>query len=154
MRVRHISIARRYTYERIAEAAHCAVSTVGEAIKALEAAGLMTWVNRLKRVRERCADLLGADGWRWRVMRTSNAYEFRDPGAADRPDLLNPKIGEEPQIKIFFSSMKPPLGGHPPSSGGRQCKSEGAQRQQQASGKTKPRKRTKTCALARRGRAH
>ena len=74
------------SYERIAEAAHCAVSTVGEAIKALEAAGLMTWVNRLKRVRERCADLLGADGWRWRVMRTSNAYEFRDPGAADRPD--------------------------------------------------------------------
>ena len=74
------------SYERIAEAAHCAVSTVGEAIKALEAAGLMTWVNRLKRVRERCADLLGADGWRWRVMRTSNAYEFSDPGAADRPD--------------------------------------------------------------------
>ncbi len=74
------------SYERIAEAAHCAASTVGEAIKALEAAGLMTWVNRLKRVRERCADLLGADGWRWRVMRTSNAYEFRDPGAADRPD--------------------------------------------------------------------
>ncbi len=74
------------SYERIAEAAHCAVSTVGEAIKALEAAGLMTWVNRLKRVRERCADLLGADGWRWRVMRTSNAYEFHDPGAADRPD--------------------------------------------------------------------
>ncbi len=74
------------SYERIAEAAHCAVSTVGEAIKALEAAGLMTWVNRIKRVRERCADLLGADGWRWRVMRTSNAYEFRDPGAADRPD--------------------------------------------------------------------
>ncbi|MGO9236627.1 MAG: hypothetical protein ACLP4V_22090, partial [Methylocella sp.] len=69
-----------------AEAAHCAVSTVGEAIKALEAAGLMTWVNRLKRVRERCADLLGGDGWRWRVMRTSNAYEFSDPGAADRPD--------------------------------------------------------------------
>ena len=74
------------SYERIADAAHCAVSTVGEAIKALEAAGLMTWVNRLKRVRERCADLLGADGWRWRVMRTSNAYEFHDPGAADRPD--------------------------------------------------------------------
>ncbi|MGO9429266.1 helix-turn-helix domain-containing protein [Rhodoblastus sp.] len=82
------------SYERIAEAAHCAASTVGEAIKALEAAGLMTWVNRLKRVRERCADLLGADGWRWRVMRTSNAYEFLDPGAPDaRPD---PSKSENP----------------------------------------------------------
>jgi hypothetical protein len=29
---------------------------------------------------------LGADGWRWRIMRTLNAYEFRDPGPADRPD--------------------------------------------------------------------
>ncbi len=81
------------SYERIAEAAHCARSTVAEAIKALEAAGLMTWVNRLKRVRERCADLLGADGWRWRVMRTSNAYEFRDPGAADQ---LDPSKSENP----------------------------------------------------------
>jgi len=42
--------------------------------------------------------------------------------------------------------MRPPLGGHPPSSGGRQCKSEGAERRQEASGKTKPRKRTKTRA--------
>jgi len=30
-----------------------------------------------------CPDLLGADGWRWRVLRTSNAYHFRDAGAAD-----------------------------------------------------------------------
>ena len=93
------------SYERIAEAAHCAVSTVGEAIKALEAAGLMTWVNRLKRVRERCADLLGADGWRWRVMRTSNAYEFRDPGAADRPDPSKSenRAGTETQDLILFN---------------------------------------------------
>jgi hypothetical protein len=47
-----------------------------EAIKALEAAGLMSWDNRIKRVRERCPDFLGPNGWRWRVMRTSNAYRF------------------------------------------------------------------------------
>jgi hypothetical protein len=67
------------SYERIAEAAQCARSTVYEAIRALEDAGLLTWVNRIKRVRERCVDLLGDQGWRWRVLRTSNAYEFRDP---------------------------------------------------------------------------
>ena len=63
--------------------------------------GVLSWVQRIKRVRERCADLLGDNGWRWRVLRTSNAYNFRDPGAADRPDLLSPKIQREPQIKSF-----------------------------------------------------
>ena len=75
------------SYETIAEAAHCARSTVAEAIKALEDAGILTWVQRVKRVRERCADLLGDNGWRWRVLRTSNAYAFTDPSpAADRPN--------------------------------------------------------------------
>jgi Helix-turn-helix domain len=64
------------SYQRIAEAAHCAPSTVGPAIKALEAAGLLTWDNRLVRIRESCEDLLGPGGWRWRVIRTSNAYRF------------------------------------------------------------------------------
>ena len=75
------------SYEAIAEAAHCARSTVAEALKALEDAGILSWVHRVKRVRERCSDLLGANGWRWRVLRTSNAYNFRDPSpAADRPN--------------------------------------------------------------------
>ncbi len=75
------------SYETIAEAAHCARSTVAEALKALEDAGIMTWVQRIKRVREQCADLLGDNGWRWRVLRTSNAYAFTDPSpAADRPN--------------------------------------------------------------------
>ena len=74
-------------HERIAEAAQCARSTVYEAIRALEDAGLLTWVNRIKRVRERCVDLLGDRGWRWRVLRTSNAYTFRDPSpSAERPN--------------------------------------------------------------------
>jgi len=67
------------SYERIAERAGCARSTVAEAIKVLELAGVLTWQNRIARIRERCADLFGRDGWRWRVIRTSNAYSFRDP---------------------------------------------------------------------------
>ena len=45
------------SYEAIAEAAHCARSTVAEAIRALEDAGVLSWVNRIKRVREAAADI-------------------------------------------------------------------------------------------------
>ena len=51
------------SYERIAEAAGCARSTVAESIKALEDSGVLSWVHRLKRVRERCSDLFG-EGFR------------------------------------------------------------------------------------------
>jgi hypothetical protein len=71
------------SYERIAEAAGCARSSIAGALHALEDCGILSWVNRIKRVRERCLDLLGAEGWRWRVLRTSNAYNFRDPGSPD-----------------------------------------------------------------------
>ena len=37
------------SYEAIAEKAGCARSTVAEAIKALENAGLLTWVHRIRR---------------------------------------------------------------------------------------------------------
>jgi hypothetical protein len=93
------------SYETIAEAAGCARSTVAEALRALEDAGILSWVQRIKRVRERVSDLLGHNGWRWRVLRTSNAYNFRDPSpAADRPD---PSKSEKPTgttIQEFFSS--------------------------------------------------
>src|SRR5215472_14032487 len=69
------------SYERIAEKAGCARSTVAEAITALEFAGVLTWQNRIMRVRERCQDLWGRAGWQWRVIRTSNAYQFHDPGS-------------------------------------------------------------------------
>jgi AraC-like DNA-binding protein len=48
------------SYERIAEAAGCARSTVAEALKALEGARILSWVNRIKRIREACPDLLGS----------------------------------------------------------------------------------------------
>ena len=41
-------------------------------------------------------DLFGHDGWRWRVIRTSNAYVFSDPKAAVSGGFpLSPKIGRE-----------------------------------------------------------
>src|SRR5689334_19368999 len=70
------------SYESIAAKAGCARSTVSVALKALEFAGALTWQHRITRVRDRCSDLFGNDGWRWRVIRTSNAYVFRDPKCA------------------------------------------------------------------------
>ena len=102
------------SYETIAEAAGCARSTVAEALKVLEDAGIMSWVQRIKRVREPCPDLLGDNSWRWRVLRTSNAYNFRDPGAQRSPSLLAgergaPSKSEKPTgtpIQEFFLSKR------------------------------------------------
>lgn len=73
------------SYERIAEKAECARSSVAEALKVLEWAGVLTWQHRCVRAREKCRDLFGREGWRWRVIRTSNAYAFRDPGERAPP---------------------------------------------------------------------
>jgi biotin operon repressor len=67
------------SYEAIAARAECARSTVAEAIKALEWAGVLTWQNRITRVLVRERDLFGQWAGRWQVIRTSNAYVFRDP---------------------------------------------------------------------------
>ncbi len=82
------------SYEAIAARAECARSTVAEAVKALEWAGVLTWQNRITRVRERCRDLFGHQGWRWRVIRTSNAYVFRDPLAVNSQGV--PSKSENP----------------------------------------------------------
>ncbi|HQT65522.1 MAG: hypothetical protein B7Z71_06665 [Acidocella sp. 21-58-7] len=67
------------SYETIAKRAQCCRDTVYEAIKALEAAEVLTWVNRLIRVQFRELDLFGKLALRSRLVRTSNAYVFRDP---------------------------------------------------------------------------
>jgi hypothetical protein len=67
------------SYEAIAQRARCCRDTVYEAIKALEAAGILTWVNRLIRVQFREKNLFGQLALRTRLIRTSNAYVFRDP---------------------------------------------------------------------------
>ena len=91
------------SYEKIAETAGCARSTVAEALKALEEVGILSWVQRIKRVRERCPDLFGADGVRVVPQRTSNAYHFYDPsGVASCPKSEKP-TGTPNQG--FFSSI-------------------------------------------------
>jgi hypothetical protein len=67
------------SYESIALRAQCCRDTVYEAIRALEAAEILTWVNRLIRVQYRELDLFGKMALRSRLIRTSNAYMFRDP---------------------------------------------------------------------------
>ena len=70
------------SYEAIAAKAGCARSTVNLAIKALEGAGILSWVNRLIRqyLPERNAS--GIRSYRYRVIRISNAYVFQDPQAS------------------------------------------------------------------------
>jgi hypothetical protein len=67
------------SYETIAARAHVHRDTVYEAIHALEKAGILTWVNRIKRIREWGPDLFGRAMNHWRVVRTSNGYSFIDP---------------------------------------------------------------------------
>jgi hypothetical protein len=67
------------SYEAIAEKAKCCRDTVYEAIKVLEEANVLTWVNRIWREQVRERDLFGKWATRWRIVRTSNAYLFRDP---------------------------------------------------------------------------
>lgn len=67
------------SYERLAQAAKCNRDTVCEAIKALETAGLISWVHRITKIRVKERDLFGQLVTRWQVIRTSNAYVFRDP---------------------------------------------------------------------------
>jgi hypothetical protein len=99
------------SYERIAAKAECHRCTVAEALKVLEWAGVLTWQHRIARVRERCRDLWGREGWRWRVVRTSNAYVLRDPAAvAPHPagDRRFPSKSENPAgtLNQLVSTLK------------------------------------------------
>ena len=68
------------SYETIAAKAECARSTVTEALKVLEWAGVLTWVHRIARIQVREGEVFGRWASRWRMIRMSNAYVFRDPG--------------------------------------------------------------------------
>jgi hypothetical protein len=47
--------------------------------------------------------ILGDNGWRWRVLRTSNAYNFRDPGL---PDLSKSEKPTGTPIQDFSSDKE------------------------------------------------
>ena len=82
------------SYETIAAKAECGRTTVYEALQVLELAGVLSWQHRLTRIRERCTDLFGRNGWRWRVIRTYNAYVFLDPASefGNRTGTLNQDV--------------------------------------------------------------
>jgi hypothetical protein len=82
------------SYEAIATRAECARSTVAEALKALEWAGVLTWQNRIARIQVCARDLFGRWASRWRVIRASNAYVFRDP--QQRPVGVSASKSENP----------------------------------------------------------
>jgi DNA-binding transcriptional ArsR family regulator len=101
--------------EKIAEKAKVARSTVSVAIKALEDAGLLSWVNRIVRVKDSALDLFGHWVNRWRVMRTSNGYQLFDPLAARGHKVAgiqgNPSKSEIPAgntIQDSIPSIVPP----------------------------------------------
>lgn len=83
------------SYETIATRARVARSTVAEAIKALESAGMLTWVNCLRKARAWERDLLGKWVAVWRVVRSSNAYRFID------------RIGREAKVSKSESRPRP-----------------------------------------------
>jgi hypothetical protein len=107
------------SYERIAEAANCARSTVYEAIRVLERAGVLTWVNRLTKIRVPERDLFGRTMYRWQVIRTSNSYHFLDPkGGAPAPTGCKSENPSRPVIQeslIFMRVGDSPGGGAKPS---------------------------------------
>jgi hypothetical protein len=97
------------SYETIALRAQCCRDTVYEAIRALEAAEILTWVNRLIRVQFRELDLFGKLALRSRLIRTSNAYVFWDPlPCAQVPGqgLSEGRVGEAPGVSSFVQATK------------------------------------------------
>ena len=101
------------SYEKIAEKAGCCRDTVYEAIKALEFAGIMTWVHRLAKIPslEPMRDVFGRATFRgWRVIRTSNSYVFRDPlPCADYGQTSKSENPPGTQIQDLPSLRPPPI---------------------------------------------
>jgi Helix-turn-helix domain len=100
------------SYELIAAKAECCRDTVYEALKVLEFTGVLTWVHRIARIQVRERDLFGKWASRWRVIRRSNAYVFRDP--QQRPHGVptfkseNPAGTQNQEIQILTAAPADP----------------------------------------------
>ena len=92
------------SYERIAEMAECARSTVAEALKVLEWAGVLSWQHRITgsaRPAPTCSAALSGAG-------ASSGRQTPTPSATRRPGihglfLPSPKIGPEHRTKRFLT---------------------------------------------------
>lgn len=83
------------SYETLAKSAGCARSTIALAVQLLEASGLLTWHNRISRIRTQ--GLI-------RVVRTSNAYQF--PSLAQESSKSETRTGTSVKI-LSFSGASP-----------------------------------------------
>jgi helix-turn-helix protein len=93
------------SYEAISERAGCCRASVYNAIRALEQAGVLTWVHRIKRVREWVPGLFGkTSAWRSAVQRTSNGYSFRDPLASSESNFQTGTTAQAASKKEFASN--------------------------------------------------
>jgi len=86
------------SYETIAKAAGCHRDTVAEAIRMLEAAGILTWCNRRARVTVR--------GVR-KVIRISNSYRFIDPGSKSE---FPSGTKNQDHLSLRRTGVRPPWG--------------------------------------------
>jgi hypothetical protein len=59
---------------------------------------VLTWAHRIARLQVRERDLFGRWASRWRVIRTSNAYVFRDP--QPRPEGVPASKSENPLERV------------------------------------------------------
>jgi hypothetical protein len=87
------------SYDTIAAKAGCARSHVAAALKRLEAAGLITWVNGLARTTDRGTDLFGQAVARRRVVRTSNSYTLIDPVPQPQPRISSKSKNQPGPVK-------------------------------------------------------
>lgn len=94
------------SYEKIAEAAGCARSTVAEAIKALEAVGLLTWCHRIGRLAAKV--IRKSNGYRFNVPPDQDQAESRrEPKERPKRPAWRPRM---PEIPVFFSKSEKQTG--------------------------------------------
>lgn len=86
------------SYESIAERAACARSTVAESIKTLESCGILTWCNRLVRIRE---------AGQTRLLRSSNTYTFVDPKPGNTSKSDPAHSTRNPDVAKGFAAAAP-----------------------------------------------
>jgi hypothetical protein len=98
------------SYEAVVEATACSRTSVYLAIRALEQVGVLSWVNRIKRVREYVPGLFGkTSAWCWRVKRSSNAYVFNDP--LTKSDFQTGTITQGDKQEKLIAKCGPPRRG-------------------------------------------
>lgn len=86
------------SHKRLGEAAGCHERTAGRCLQALEEAGLVGWIHRLRRIKEHVGGVMLR-----RVVRTSNSYSF--PPIAKTADI--PAIHSDRQNRGGTSNPDP-----------------------------------------------